>query len=178
MTEKLPIKILKEIDEEYVNIIYPIITNKEFKRRRIYHHHENRSVYGHSLLVSIRSYYIAKKLGLDYKSTAIAGLLHDFYYEDWQLNQKKISNIRKFHGFVHAKEALNNCKIYFPKLMNKKIENSILRHMFPLNFIPPIYLEGWIICLVDKYSSFEIFKEPKKIYKYLGLKKKEGIYNE
>lgn len=171
MKETIPINILKNIDSEYVEIIKPIITNSEFLKRQYYHHHENRSVYGHSLLVSIRSYNIAKKLGLDYKSAAIGGLLHDFYDEDWQLAEKK-KNIRQAHGFVHARQALKNSKSNFPELINKKTQNIILRHMFPLNFVPPIYLESWLICFVDKYCSMEIFSQPKNLYKYLGIEKK------
>lgn len=177
MNEKMPKKILNMIDDEYVSIIEPIIKNKEFIKRKNYHHHENRSVYGHCLLVSIYSYHIAKKLRLDYKSSAIAGLLHDFYYKDWQKNRRK-GPIYEAHGFTHSKEALENSKIHFNNLLNKKIENAIVRHMFPLNFIPPLYLESWIICLVDKYCSLEVFSEPKQLYKYIGLKKKDGELNE
>ncbi len=171
MKEKLPKSILDDINDEYLSIVYPILKNREYNKRKKYHHHENRSVFAHSLLVSVRSYKVAKALGLDYEAAAIAGLLHDFYDNDWQLSKVK-TNIRKAHGFRHAREALNNSKVNFPTLMNKKIENSILRHMFPLNFIPPIYLEGWIICLVDKYCSCEIFSHPKNLYKYIGLRKK------
>ena len=89
MKEKLPKKILNMIDVEYIKIVKPIITNDEFLKRKIYHHHENRSVYAHCLLVSVYSYHIAKKIGLDYKGAAIAGLLHDFYYKDWQKNRRK-----------------------------------------------------------------------------------------
>lgn len=177
MNETMPIGILNILDDEYINIIKPIITNEEFLKRKYYHHHENRSVYGHSLMVSIRSYKLAKKLGLDYKSAAIAGLLHDFYYNDWQLSTAKTS-LENAHGFKHASEALNNSRLYFPNYMNKKIEDAILRHMFPLNFIPPIYLESWIICMVDKYCSFEIFRKPQNLYKYIGIKKKDGDNNE
>ena len=60
--EFLPIDILKKLDNEYIDIIKPIITNKEFISRKNYHHHEHRSVYGHSLLVSFNSYNLAKKL--------------------------------------------------------------------------------------------------------------------
>ena len=177
MKEKLPKKILNMIDIEYVNIVKPIIRNNEFLKRKNYHHHENRSVYAHCLLVSVYSYYITKKIGLDYKSSAIAGLLHDFYYQDWQKNRRK-GPIYEAHGFTHAKEALENSKIHFKNLLNKKIENGIVRHMFPLNFIPPLYLESWIICLIDKYCSLEVFKNPKGLYKYIGLKKKDGAINE
>lgn len=171
MHEKMPKKILNKITDEYIEIISPIITNKEFLKRKNYHHHENRSVYGHSLLVSIYSYHLAKKIGMDYRSAAIGGLLHDFYYEDWQLSTKKKS-LKESHGFVHAREALENSRRIFPQLLNKKIENIILRHMFPLNFVPPLYLESWLISFVDKYCSMEVFSDPRQFYKYLGLKKR------
>lgn len=169
--EKIPYKIINNMDLEYKNIVDSILNNNEFLKRKEYNHHENRSVYYHSLMVSYKSYKIAKKLKLDYKSTAIAGLLHDFYYEDWQKSNKK-TNILKAHGFVHASEALENSKKNFPHLLNKKVENGIKRHMFPLNFIPPLYLESWLICLVDKYCSLEVFKTPKELYKYIGIRKK------
>lgn len=172
MNEKIPIKIYNQIDNDYLIIIKEIITNDEFKKRISYHHHENRSVYGHCLIVSLRSYEIAKILHLDYKTAAIAGLLHDFYYDDWQLNKIKKSFF-KGHGFVHAQEAYLNSKIIFPDLINKKVENAIRRHMFPLNIIPPLYVESWIICFVDKYSSMEIFLHPKQLYKYIGIKKED-----
>ena len=38
--------------------------------------------------------------------------------------------------------------------MNKRIENSIVRHMFPLNIIPPKYKEGWVITYADKVLSW------------------------
>lgn len=171
MEEKFSKKILDELNDDYLSIVYPILFNEEFKKRKNYQHHENRSVYGHSLLVSIKSYKIAKYLGLNYKNAAIAGLLHDFYYKDWQLNKEKKSFF-KLHGFVHAKEALENSKKTFPLLLNKQIENGIKRHMFPLNLIPPLYLESWLICFVDKMCSLEIFKTPSQLYKYIGIRKK------
>lgn len=171
INERIPLKEVQSISSEYVSIIKPIISNPEFIKRKTYHHHENRSVYGHSLLVSIRSYKLAKLLDLDYKSAAIGGLLHDLYYNDWQLNRKK-GKLSNSHGFVHANEAVENAKSLFPNLIDKKVENIIKRHMFPLTFTPPLYLESWIICIVDKYCSMEIFMHPKQLYKYVGLGKK------
>lgn len=154
---------------EYYNIIYDILKNSEFQKRKKYKHHGDITVYDHSLAVSKLSYIIAKKLKCDYKSAAIGGLLHDFYKEPWQENKEKKSFFKK-HGFTHAKDAMDNSYIYFNNLMNSKIENIILRHMFPLNKIPPKYIEGWIVNLSDKYISLEVFKNYKFLYRLLGLK--------
>lgn len=160
-------KIYNDMNQEYYDIVKEILLNEEFLKRLNYNHHENRSVYVHSLMVSTRAYKISKKLGLDYKSAAIGGLLHDFYYDDWQKVHKK--GIKNLHGFVHAREALENSNKYFPNLTTKKVNDIIVKHMFPLNIIPPKYIEGWIVTLVDKYVSLEIFKTPNQLYKYVGL---------
>lgn len=155
---------------EYYKIIYDILKNEEFQKRKHYPHHGKISVYEHSLAVSKLSYDIAKKLKLDYKSAAIGGLLHDFYPNPWPSNKQK--KFFKKHGFVHAREAMENSYQYFPELMNDKISNIILRHMFPLNIIPPKYLEGWIITLVDKYVSLETLKNPSFFTDLFGIRKK------
>ena len=155
---------------EYYKIIYNILINEEFQKRKHYPHHGKISVYEHSLAVSKLSYDIAKKLKLDYKSAAIGGLLHDFYPNPWPSNKQK--KFFKKHGFVHAREAMENSYQYFPELMNDKISNIILRHMFPLNIIPPKYLEGWIITLVDKYVSLETLKNPSFFKDLFGIRKK------
>ena len=155
---------------EYYKIIYDILKNEEFQIRKYYPHHGKISVYEHSLAVSKLSYDIAKKLKLDYKSAAIGGLLHDFYPNPWPSNKQK--KFFKKHGFVHAREAMENSYQYFSELMNDKISNIILRHMFPLNIIPPKYLEGWIITLVDKYVSLETLKNPSFFTDLFGIRKK------
>lgn len=170
-------KLYQQMTPEYQSYVTEILEHPEFQKRKTYHHHENRSVYTHCLMVSLKSYKIAKKFHLDARSAVIAGLLHDFYYEDWQMSKVKKPFFQS-HGFSHAKEALQNSRKYFPHLLNKKIENSILRHMFPLNPVPPKYLEGWIITNVDKWVSLEVFKTPKELYKYVGLKKKRSDKNE
>lgn len=144
---------------EYYDIVKEILKNDEFQKRKKFKHHGNISVYDHCLEVSKISYYLAKKMNLDYKSTAIGALLHDFYFKPWQENIEKKSFFKK-HGFVHAYEAKINAKKYFPNLINQKIENIIERHMFPLNKIPPKYKEAWIVTLVDKYVSMEVIKQP------------------
>ena len=148
---------------DYYKIVDKILNNEEFLKRKKYRHHGDISVYEHSLSVSILSYNIAKKINLLFGKlilneydVAVGALLHDFYYKPYTEDHEKKPLFKK-HGFVHASEALENSKKYFPQLIDKKIENIILRHMFPLNIIPPKYLESWIITLADKYVSMEVF---------------------
>lgn len=159
-------------DEEYLNIVSPILNNKEFKKRKNFKHHENVSLYEHLLAVSYMSYVICKKRGWNYRDAAIGGLLHDFYYKPWQDNVLKKEKFFHQHGFVHAKEAMYNSYKCFPKLMNKRIENIIVRHMFPLNIIPPRYKEGWVVTYADKRLSLDVVINIKAIPKYLGLSRK------
>lgn len=160
-----------EEDLEFLSYVKEILESDEFQKRKQYHHHHNLSVYDHSLDVSYKAYNIAKKRKLDTKSTAIGALLHDFYYEDWQLSKTKKPFFKK-HGFVHAKEACENAKKTFPNLINKKIENIILRHMFPLNIHPPKYKEAWIVTYVDKISSLNVLKHPSDYLMYIGIRKR------
>ena len=156
---------------EYYKIVEEILNHPEFIKRKEYMHHDKISVYDHSLAVSKLSYKIAKQMKLDYKSAAIGGLLHDFYRKPWQENKNK----QKFldaHGFTHARDAMLNSHRFFPHLMNEKIDDIILRHMFPLNKVPPNYKEAWIITIVDKYVSLEVFKNPKFLPKLIGIRKK------
>ena len=156
--------------EEYYEIINNILENPEFQKRKTYAHHGKITVYDHSLAVSKLSYKIAKKLKRDYKAAAIGGLLHDFYYEPWQGNTKKTKFFKK-HGFVHASEARDNSYQYFPEYMNEKIENIIIRHMFPLNITPPKYIESWVVTIADKWVSCEVIFNP-SFFKYLfGFRK-------
>ena len=159
-------------NKEYMEIVENIMQNQEFIKRKEYKHHGEKSVYDHSIEVSYLAYKISKKLRLDYYSTAIGGILHDFYYEDWHLAPKE-KNILKKHGFTHAKQALNNTKKIFPQYLNFKTQDIILRHMFPLNLIPPKYLESWIVSLSDKIVSMDLLKN-KDMLICIGLKKRSN----
>ena len=159
-------------EEEFLSIVKPILKNSEFLKRKIYKHHGKTSVYEHSFAVSYYAYIWGKKLHLKedhVRNAAIAGMLHDFYYKDWTLNKEKVP-LFKQHGFVHAKQALNNSRINFKELMNKKIENAIERHMFPLNIIPPIHIEGWLVTTADKFVSMDVIKNYKILFSFFSKK--------
>lgn len=155
---------------KYYEIVNEILNNEEFQKRKEYKHHGDISVYDHSLRVSQLSYKLARKIpNMDSRSVAIGGLLHDFYYNPWQDSKQKKPFLKK-HGFVHAEEALTNSYCYFEKYMTKKTDNIILRHMFPLNKIPPKYKEAWLVTLIDKYVSLEVLLEPKFFLRLIGIR--------
>lgn len=159
--------VLHPLFDDWMLIVEEILLSDEFQKRKIFMHHHNMSVWDHSILVSFRSYEFARIAHADERICAIAGLLHDFYSQAWistpeieELENGKYATLMKekkpfykMHGFTHAKDAALNYVKYFPQLENKKITNSIKRHMFPLNIIPPRYKEGFIITLVDKFNS-------------------------
>lgn len=162
-----PIIVLNPFFDDWYFLVEEILLNDEFQKRKLFNHHRDMSVWDHSILVSFKAYMSSKYFGADPRICAIAGLLHDFYPQAWLYNEDlaRIDNgkyleeldvkktLFKKHGFVHAREAANNYVKYFPHLENKKITNSIKRHMFPLNIIPPRYIEGFVVTLVDKMNS-------------------------
>lgn len=159
--------VLHPLFDEWMLIVEEILLNKEFQKRKLFMHHHNLSVWDHSILVSFRSFELARFFGADERVCAIAGLLHDFYSQVWlstpeveELEGGKYATLMKekkpfykMHAFTHANDASLNYVKFFPQLENKKITNSIKRHMFPLTLIPPRYKEGFIITIVDKFNS-------------------------
>lgn len=146
-------------NKEYYKLVKPILEHEEFLKRKNYPHHYQESVYDHVLRVSYDCYKIGKKLNLDYKSLAIAGLLHDFYDKPWQSDFEHKPLLQK-HGFVHAEQARINALKYFPELVDDKIGDMIKTHMFPLNKRLPKYKESWILTIVDKADSMDFLFHP------------------
>lgn len=164
---------------EWYEIVKDILNNSEFQNRQYFPHHHYYSVWDHSITVSFRSFVIAKRLKVNARNCAIAGLLHDFYEESYiysmelevldakyVLNTNQPKKLFKKHGFTHAKQAVENYTKYFPDLVNKQITNAIKRHMFPLNIVPPRFKEGWIITIIDKRNSLGEIMNIKAYLKY------------
>lgn len=160
--------------QEFYKIVEKILKNPEFKRRKTFQHHGEETVYDHSLKVAYLAYSLAKRFHLDAQSCAIGGLLHDFYSTPWTgpgaVKNKKITQM---HGFTHPKDAYRNAKREFPELMTPKIRDIIVKHMFPLTPLPPSYGESWLVTLADKMVSVSVFKNPKDLPSYVGIKVKK-----
>ena len=134
-------------DISYIELVDDILKHEEFSKLKNYKHHgDNRLC--HCIRVSYYSYLLSKKLKLDYKSVARAGLLHDFFF----VNNQKVSLKERIKVlFIHPKLALANAKKYFE--LNKKEENIIYSHMFPLNLYLPTKIESVLVDLVDDYMA-------------------------
>lgn len=164
---------MKKHDLEYwYKVAEPILNHPEYQKRKTYMHHGSTSVYTHSVNVSLRAYSIGKIFNLDLDSLIIAGLLHDFYKTPWMEVKEHLPLFQR-HGFTHAKDALENSKIYFNEYLNPKIENAILRHMFPLNKIPPKTLIGVVINISDKIESLDMLLSFDSMGRTFGIKKGE-----
>ena len=129
--------------------------------------HGDISVYEHCVRVAVMSLVIAElfKITVDRRSLIVGALLHDYFLYDW--HEKDDSH--KWHGFFHPSRALENANEDYE--LNERQKNIILRHMFPLNKIPPKYLEGWIVTMADKYVSLEVFKDIRKLPMLIGIRK-------
>lgn len=140
-------------DKLYMDIIAPILENKDFnKLKDIEHHGVTR--FDHSMKVSYYSYKLSKVLKLDYTEVARAGLLHDFFLS----SEDRSAKDRFISTFTHPKKAVNQTKKYFE--LSEKEENIIHSHMFPLYCSLPKYAESWVVSLVDKIvGSYEFGKK-------------------
>lgn len=169
---------IKNYEDEYIEIVKDILNLKEFQETKNIKHHGN-GVYEHSVRTSHMSYKIAKMINVDYVCAARAGMLHDFFYYDWRSEEAKekrksykgIDRLIKMHGFIHPFEAYENASKYFSITQREK--DAIIKHMFPLVPILPMYIESWIVSISDKIiATQEMYYEIKEIIKRIFFKKK------
>lgn len=155
---------------EFFNIIKDITRHESVRKMRDFRQHYDTSCYEHCLHVAYYSYLIAKKLGLDYVSTARAAMLHDLFLYDWRKKYRDIE-LSGLHAFVHPKIALKNATKLFD--LNAKEQDIIVKHMWPVTISLPRYKETYIVSLMDKYSAvkesylyFQYHLKRNRVYKY------------
>lgn len=146
------------MNEEYRRIIIDygkdIIKSDGMRNSRKYIQHGKVSVYKHSFYVAYLCLWITEHFNIKVDTEALVrgALLHDYFLYDWHEKNKS----HKWHGFFHAKRALQNAERDFEIGIIEK--NMIERHMFPLNIKPPKYRESVILCVADKICALkEIF---------------------
>ena len=153
---------------EFRAIIKDIVENDTVQQMRNFRQHYDTSCFDHCYKVALISYIRCKKLKLDYISAARAGMLHDLFLYDWRIHEP---GRKRFHAFHHPRIALNNSLKIFS--LNKKEQDIILKHMWPITVIPPKSMEAFIITFVDKYcallESYVHYKQNRKLnllYRY------------
>ena len=110
-------------DDEFNVIVKDLTNNPYVLDMKNFRQHCDTSTFEHSYKVAYISYKICKKLNLDYKSVARAGMLHDFYLYDW----REKSSWHKWHAFKHGDFAsINACKLF--DLSDKEID-MIKKHL-------------------------------------------------
>ncbi|RVU54481.1 HD domain-containing protein [Anaerosphaera multitolerans] len=149
--------IYKELVESKID---ELKAQRRFFEMKKYIQHGNTTVFEHSYKVALLSCKISNTLRLKVNhSNLIKGaMLHDYFLYDWHDTKNKAV----LHGINHPKVALKNAKEDFE--INRVEEDIILRHMFPLNPLPPRYLESWVVCVADKISAVTETISPIKIY--------------
>lgn len=144
--------------EEFDRIIEPILDVEEFNGLiNVNHHGVNR--YDHSLRVAYYTYMVTKGLHLNYKDATEAALLHDFFTDEVS-EENGIVRLRK-----HPDVALDNASKYF--CLSEMQKDIIKTHMFPVTFMPPKYLESWIVDVVDDVAS--IYERGYQIRRQLSM---------
>jgi uncharacterized protein len=129
----------------FTQIIEPLLKEPKVADLSNFRHHRMISRLDHSMEVAWLSYVIARRISVDYEATTRGALLHDLFFYEW------LTDGPRMHGFRHPRICLENAR-QLTSLSHKE-EDIILKHMWPLTFLPPRYSESWIVCLVDTYCT-------------------------
>lgn len=156
--EKLNLKADISNKSEYQYCVNDLAQDENIHSLADFAHHKNISRLEHSLHVSYLSYLACKKLGLNYRSAARGGLLHDFYFYNSHITKPEGG----IHCFRHPIIALENASELFD--LNDLEKDIIVKHMWPVTIRPPRYKESLIVTFVDKYcASMEFAKYSSKL---------------
>lgn len=129
----------REYGTEFFLHVKELLIREEVQHLRNFPHHRKTSRYDHVLLVSYLSFALAKKLRLDSKASARAGLLHDLFWSECD---------NSFHLCItHPEAAAENAGKLIT--LTDRERNIILSHMWPAGRHLPKYREAWLVDLVD-----------------------------
>lgn len=142
--------LVQGIEKEFFSCINDVFNTDEVQSLKAFEQHLDINRLQHIVSVAYLSFLICKRLNLDYKTAARGGILHDLFYYDWRESDWS----HRFHGYRHPGFALKNAKVLCGNL-DKKTENIIKRHMWPLTPVPPRYAEAFIVSMADKYCAMQ-----------------------
>ena len=136
--------------EGYLAHVADLIADTAVQSMRLLPQHvKGVSCYHHCVLVSYTSYRLCAALGLDARSAARGGLLHDLYLYNW-MDRHSHPGIN--HGTQHPEVALKNARARFP--VTEKEADIIATHMFPWTPTKCYgYVESFVVSTMDKLCA-------------------------
>jgi uncharacterized protein len=138
---------------DYYGCVSDLISSSTVRRMDDFVQHGGVSTLEHCISVSYDSYILCRKTGMDYRSAARGGLLHDLYLYDWHESDSH----HGMHAFTHPYAALDNAMTVSD--LNARERDIIKKHMWPLTVIVPRFPETMVVSCVDKYCALvEFFK--------------------
>ena len=138
---------------EYFDCVSDLLRDSTVRQLGEFTHHKGTTRLQHCLNVSYYNYLLCRKLHLDARSAARAGILHDLFLYDRKEHEPVDGEGGHCSG--HPKVAFFNASELFP--LNDKEGDMIANHMWPLSRHMPHSHEGWAIQLVDKVCAVSEF---------------------
>lgn len=137
-------------NEEFYEVIEDLAEHPVVLEMKKYPHHCATDCYRHCMNVAYYNYRLCRLFGLDAKSAARGGMLHDLFLYNWHTHTKETGD--HFHAMTHPGQALKNARKHFR--LNRVEEDVIARHMWPVTFLRlPRTFEGFIATWTDKYCG-------------------------
>lgn len=138
----------------FLRTVQPLLDSPQVQSMDQWRHHFDVTCYEHSLFVSYVAFRMARALGMDCRSAARVGLLHDLYlYSPYDPTSHPGNQC-----FYHPVAALRNAKELVPDLTRQE-QNAILTHMWPLARHMPRCRLAILINVADKFcATLEITK--------------------
>lgn len=133
--------------QEYYSCVNDLLNSPEVKKLREFGHHLGTSRFQHSLNVSYYNFLLCRRLHLNARAAARAGLLHDLFFYDRKSHEK----VLRSHAEEHASVALYNASLAFP--ISELEGDMIVNHMWPMTPHLPRHRETFIITVVDKFCA-------------------------
>ena len=137
----------------FARMVQRVNKDRKLDRMKAFIQHGTVTTFDHCVSVAKMSYRINRRfrLGADEEALVRGALLHDYYLYDWHHWESAVKK-GALHGLFHPGEALKNAKCDFD--LNKKEENIIYSHMWPLTPLQiPKCREAVIVCMADKICS-------------------------
>jgi len=144
----------------YCACVEDLLSSQQVRSMRAISHHPGVSCYEHSVFVSYTAFRLARRWGLDCRTAARGGLLHDLYL----YNPRTLRAYRQC--FAHPVAAARNAAALCGGLSSQE-GNIILSHMWPIAVRRPHSGEAYVVCLADKLCAIA---EVLRIWRRLRLR--------